>query len=261
MQIINNQINFSELRNQYRQASPFPHIVIDNFLDQKLCKDIEKVFPDHNASFWLKYNNPIEKKLLYNHLDDKMPLLIKNTLLSLNKNNFLNRLTELTGITNLVSDPELHGGGMHCTKKGGKLDVHIDYSIHPKMQMERRLNLIVYLNSNWQEEYGGELELWDKDVKNCVKKVRPVFNRAVIFSTGDISYHGHPDPLNCPDNMSRKSLALYYLTKPRKKATQRFKARFVARPQDPKDSAIENFRLQRSGLQTAKDLYEVDGKE
>lgn len=258
MQIISDKINFSELKERYVNAEPFPHIVIDNFLDEKFCEKLANNFPDHNADFWLKYNNPIEKKLLYNHLDNNMPPVIKDTLLYLNGDHTLKCIAELTGIENLVSDPDLHGGGMHCSKRGGKLDIHIDYSIHPKMNLERRINLILYLNKDWKEEYGGNLELWDKDVQNCIVKVRPVFNRAVIFNTGDISYHGHPDPISCPDNISRKSLALYYLTTPRKDATHRFKARFVARPQDSKDPEIEAFRIKRSGLDTAKDLYETN---
>ncbi len=169
-------------------------------------------------------------------------------------------LGDLTGIKGLVSDPDLHGGGMHCSKKGGKLDIHLDYSIHPKMKMERRINLILYLSKDWKEEYGGALELWDKDVQNRVQKIMPVFNRAAIFNTSDISYHGHPDPITCPDNIARKSLALYYLTPPQEGITERFKAKFVARPQDPKDKEIEEFRLKRSGLDTAKSLYESDNK-
>lgn len=257
MKVIND-INFSSLRDQYINAEPFPHIVIDNFLNKEVCEKVLKVFPDHNAEFWMKYNNPIEKKLLYNHLDDNMPKFIKEVLLYLNGDKFLKCLTELTGVENLHSDPDLHGGGMHCSKRGGKLDIHIDYSIHPKMLLERRMNLIIYLNQDWKSEYRGELELWDKDMTHCIKKVTPLFNRAVLFDTGDISYHGHPEPLQCPEDMSRKSLALYYLTEPREGATQRYKARFVARPQDPKDQEIEEFRIKRSGLDTAKTLYETD---
>lgn len=260
MKIINDKINFAELRDKYVNAKPFPHIVIDNFLDEEFCEKLADNFPDHNADFWLKYNNPIEKKLLYNHLDDNMPKIVKDTLLYLNDGYILKCLEQLTAIDDLISDPGLHGGGMHCSKKGGKLDIHIDYSIHPKLNLERRINLIIYLNKDWKSEYGGNLELWDENVQNCVQKIAPVFNRAAIFNTGDISYHGHPDPINCPENISRKSLALYYLTTPREEATQRFKARFVARPQDSKDPELEEFRLKRSGLSTAKDLYESDKK-
>ena len=110
-------IDFSKLKNEYLTNEPYPHIVIDNFLEDKLCRDLEISFPNHNEDFWLKYNNPVEKKLLYNKLDNIMPKKIKDTLLDLNNKWFLKNLKDLTNINNLVSDPKLHGGGMHCTKR------------------------------------------------------------------------------------------------------------------------------------------------
>ena len=107
---------------------------------------------------------------------------------------------------------------MHALKRGGKLDMHLDYSIHPHLKLERRLNLIVYLNSGWKEEYGGHLALWDSEMKGCVVKAAPIFNRAVLFQTSDISYHGNPEVVQCPETMMRKSIALYYLTPPRPNA-------------------------------------------
>lgn len=257
---INPEINFADLQPTYVRAKPFPHIVIDNFFDRNHLQELQNSFPDHDKDFWLKYNNPIEKKLLYNHLDQNMPEKIKRTLIELNDFPFLKSMTALTGIENLISDPELHGGGMHCTKRGGKLDIHIDYSIHPKLKLERRLNLIVYLNEGWKQGFNGELELWNHDAKECIKKIQPLANRAVIFNTDDTSFHGHPDPLNGPHDFSRKSIALYYLTVPREQVTERYRARFVARPEDPKDQAIEDFRRERSGLNTGQQLYDVDGK-
>jgi len=253
-----NSIDFSKLRNEYIRNDPYPHIIIDNFLEEKLCKDLEMSFPKHKEDFWLKYNNPVEKKLLYNKLDNIMPERIKDTLLLLNDSWFLKKLEVLTNIGNLVSDPKLHGGGMHCTKRMGKLDVHIDYSLHPELKLERRINLILYLNSDWDESYGGDLELWNKDMSQCVKSIEPKFNRAVIFNTTDISYHGHPSPLMCPEDKCRKSLAWYYLTKPQENVSQRYRAKFVARPSDPKDSKIEKFRKDRSELSNTKKLFDIE---
>ena len=187
-----------------------------------------------------------------------MPERIKDTLLLLNDSWFLKKLEVLTNIGNLVSDPKLHGGGMHCTKRMGKLDVHIDYSLHPELKLERRINLILYLNSDWDESYGGGLELWNKDMTQCVKSIEPKFNRAVIFNTTDISYHGHPSPLMCPEDKCRKSLAWYYLTKPQENVSQRYRAKFVARPSDPKDSKIEKFRKDRSELSNTKKLFDIE---
>ena len=253
-----NNIDFLKLKNEYLSNTPYPHIIIDNFLEKEICEELEKCFPNHNEDFWLQYNNPVEKKLLYNKLDDTMPIKIKEVLLSLNNNWFLEKLYDLTTINNLISDPKLHGGGMHCTKRMGKLDVHIDYSLHPELKLERRINLILYLNSDWDSTYGGELELWNKDMSKCIKKITPKFNRAIIFNTTDISYHGHPSPLMCPENKCRKSLAWYYLTEPQVDVTKRYRAKFVARPSDPKDDKIERFRKDRSQLSKTKNLFDVE---
>ena len=99
---------------------------------------------------------------------------------------------------------------MHEIKKGGLLKIHSDFNKHPNLKLDRRLNVLIYLNKNWKEEYGGHLEFWDKEMKYCKTKILPIFNRMVVFSTTDFSNHGHPDPLNCPDLVSRKSIATYY---------------------------------------------------
>ncbi len=252
------KIDFQTLSKEYKNNKPFPHIVIDNFLKDDFCKQIEQSFPDHTEKFWLKYNNPVERKLLYNHLDSAMPKKIKNLLLSLNEPWFLNYLENLTGIRNLISDPKFHGGGMHCTKRYGKLDVHVDYSIHPELNCERRINLILYLNSDWDDAYGGNLEFWDTEINNCIKSIKPKFNRAVIFNTSDISFHGHPNPLMCPKNKCRKSLAWYFLTEPQKGVTERYRAKFVARPNDPKDKETEDFRKKRSEVSKKNKLFEME---
>ena len=138
----------------------------------------------------------------------------------------------LTGIENLISDPYFLGAGLHQIPRGGKLAVHADFNRHNKFPLDRRLNILVYLNKDWKEEYGGHLELWDRDMSKC-KKIAPLFNRMVVFPVTDWAYHGHPEPLTCPEGRTRKSIALYYYTNGRpenevkkgKKSTQ-----FVPRP-------------------------------
>ena len=125
---------------------------------------------------------------------------------------FLWFLEQLTGVPGLIPDPHLRGGGLHEIKRGGALGVHADFNFYQRLNLYRRLNLLVYLNENWQEAWGGELELWDRTGTRCVQRISPVFNRAVIFDTSNFSYHGHPRPLQCPEERSRKSLALYYYT-------------------------------------------------
>ena len=119
-------------------------------------------------------------------------------------------LQVLTGIEKLIPDPHFVGGGLHQIVQGGFLKIHADFNWHGDLDLHRRINLLVYLNKNWKEEYGGHLELWDKEMKNCEERVLPVFNRCAIFTTTSDSWHGNPAPLTCPEGWTRKSLALYY---------------------------------------------------
>jgi len=130
----------------------------------------------------------------------------------LNSMSFLEFLSAVTGIQNLIPDPGFEGGGLHQILPGGKLGVHADFNKHRSFGLDRRLNVLVYLNKDWREDYGGHLQLWDREMRACEAKVLPVFNRVMVFGTTDFTYHGHPDPLQCPNGMTRKSLALYYFT-------------------------------------------------
>ncbi|TYO60757.1 2OG-Fe(II) oxygenase, partial [Bradyrhizobium hipponense] len=121
-------------------------------------------------------------------------------------------LERLTGIEGLIPDPYLLGGGLHMIPRGGRLAIHADFNIHKKLRLDRRLNLLLYLNYDWKEEWGGALELWDKDVKTKERAYLPIANRMVVFSTTDTAYHGHPDPLRSPKGKYRRSIALYYYT-------------------------------------------------
>jgi hypothetical protein len=128
-------------------------------------------------------------------------------------------LQELTGIKEtLLPDPYLEGGGYHEIKPGGLLKVHADFNKHQFTMLDRRINLLVYLNKDWEESYGGHFELWNTKMTKSYRKVLPVFNRLAIFSTTDFSYHGHPDALSCPPDRSRKSIALYYYSNGRPKS-------------------------------------------
>src|SRR6202040_262421 len=130
----------------------------------------------------------------------------------LNSITFLEFLSAVTGIPNLISDPSFEGGGLHQIVRGGKLAIHADFNRHRNYGLDRRLNLLLYLNKDWREEYGGHLQLGDREMSACQAKVLPLFNRVMIFGTTDFTYHGHPDPLQCPEAMTRKSLALYYFS-------------------------------------------------
>lgn len=198
-------------KQEYVSAKPFPHVVLDDFLPRAAAEDLQLSFPGPRAISWKDKTHEHSKKLASNREED-MPPAIRQFLLQCNSSIFLSFLEDLTGIAPLIPDPHYEGGGMHQIETGGYLDVHADFNHHHIYNLDRRLNMLLYLNRDWKEEYGGHLELWDRDMKTCVKKVLPIFNRCVIFTTSDYSFHGHPVPLTCPPGETRKSLALYYYT-------------------------------------------------
>lgn len=197
------------LREQYVNARPFPHIVLDNLFPNEVLEEVLDDFPRPDEIAWRKFDNPTEKKLGYWHENPLRPR-IQLFLYEMNSAPLLQFLEALTGIEGLVSDPYYGGAGPHQIERGGFLKVHVDFNWHPLLKLDRRLNLLVYLNKDWKEEYGGHLELWNRDVSRCEQKVLPVFNRTVVFSTTDFSYHGHPTPLACPGGWTRKSVSFYY---------------------------------------------------
>jgi hypothetical protein len=217
-----------EIGKQYQQNSPYPHIVLENFLNPEALDQCIAEFNKLNETDgWINYVHFNENKRGLNKID-LLPETIRSTITELNSNEFLQFLSTLTGIKNLVSDDMLEGGGVHQSKRGGYLNIHADFTVHPHHRhWQRRINVLVYLNKDWQDEWGGQLELWDKQMKACEKKISPVFNRCVIFNTDADSYHGHPEPMTCPEGRFRRSIALYYYTieeKPFRRATY-YKAR------------------------------------
>ncbi len=129
-----------------------------------------------------------------------------------NSGPFVNLLSQITGIPNLLPDPSLHGGGLHETRNGGKFKIHRDFDRHPRTGLENRLVFITYLNKAWQPEWNGALELWDEDAKACVVKIEPEFGCSLIMCNGHHNFHGHPNTLDVPEGRSRRSIAAYYYT-------------------------------------------------
>ena len=195
----------------YQSNSPYPHIVLDGFLKNQAADKLAHVFPRPDEDFWIRTQIKDEVKSASTK-ESRFPESIRSALYALNSAPVIEFLETLTGISGLIPDPFFQGGGIHQTLPGGKLGVHVDFNQLPKTHLYRRLNLLVYLNQNWQESYGGHLELWDSEGKKCHQKIAPLFNRCVIFTTTTTSYHGHPLPLTCPPQRTRNSLALYYYT-------------------------------------------------
>lgn len=194
----------------YSSADPFPHIVIDNFLPQSAIDTLVDEFPDPQNSIWSeRIKDPYQVKLAFYNIDSAPPN-IRDVFYQLNSATTLQALEKLTGEAPLISDPYFYGGGMHQIERGGHLTVHADFARPKHLPIFRRLNLILYLNKEWDASFGGCFELWSRDCKKKVKEVAPVANRVIIFTTDPTSYHGHPTPLTCPPDRARRSLALYY---------------------------------------------------
>jgi hypothetical protein len=195
----------------YQTADPFPHTVIDAFLAPGLVQRVAAEFAAMDRSSWRRSNSAHERKLSTED-ESRFGPFTTRVIAALNSGSFVDFLERLSGISGLMADPHLRGGGLHEIEPGGKLDVHADFNLYERLKVYRRLNLLLYLNPSWQDTWGGHLELWTADGKTKVKSIGPMFNRAVIFDTSNRSYHGHPHPLACPSGESRKSIALYYYT-------------------------------------------------
>ena len=215
------------LNKNYTERSPFPHLIVDHLFPNDVIEAVTQEIPDNpnitdkncvKCSQWC-YNNPnvqirkstFDNERYFGPATLSMFKFLKSPI-------FVQFLEQLTGIQDLISDPKYYGSGIHQTLSEGFLQIHADFNRHSKYDMHRRINVFVYLNPIWETNYGGDLELWSRDnniMKVCGAKIAPLMNRFVAFTCTDFSYHGHPHPLSCPSNRSRRSLALYYYTKTR----------------------------------------------
>ncbi|MEE4453634.1 2OG-Fe(II) oxygenase [Novosphingobium resinovorum] len=194
----------------YRQGDPFPHVVVDDFLDRDFLRRVLGEFPD---SAGRDYFDRDQERLKFQFRPDQCAGPHTRMLFAeLNSRAFLAFLSEMTGIRGLIADPYHAGAGLHETRRGGHLGIHADFPHHGRMKVERRLNLLIYLNEDWSPDYGGALELWDRAMKARCRSVLPEIGRAVVFSTDRDTFHGHPEPLACPPGRSRRSIATYYYT-------------------------------------------------
>ncbi|HAC57075.1 2OG-Fe(II) oxygenase [Parvibaculum sp.] len=209
-----------DLSRHYRSNAPFPHIVIDDFLPSRTIDRLIEDYPyDQSLPVWNDATHRHKDTGEFIQKDKRnirdllrMPPSYRQLIWELNSHYFLDFLSKLSGIKNLLPDPNLRGAGIHQIGTGGFLKVHADFTLQRDFALSRRINLLLYLNRDWPEEYGGHLELWDREIKGPPKRVLPIANRCVIFSTTADSFHGHPKPLTCPEGVYRKSIALYFYT-------------------------------------------------
>lgn len=246
MKFFDKRIDTPMMKAMFQKAQPFPHVVVDGLINQEALRDLLERYPKIEDKSWWHYDNPLERKHAFNDLS-QLDAVFREFFDEANSPEFVAQLANLTDLPDLVPDHTLRGGGLHQIAPGGKLDVHEDFNIHLDMKAKRRVNMIVYLNRDWPEEYGGHLQLWDADMTRCEKKVLPIFNRAVFFRTDMKSNHGHPDPLTCPEGLTRKSLATYYYTPlSDDEVVEYTSTQFKKRPEDPNDPAVEEMRAKRN---------------
>lgn len=230
-------------------TSPYEHFIIDNFLEHELAVQLSNEFLNYDSDYWYNYNNPLENKKSCNNWF-AFPATTYQFFSYLNSTAFIEKLSNLTGV-NLYPDHGLHGGGWHIHGNAGKLNVHLDYSIHPKLHLQRNYNFILYLSPEWDSAWGGSLELWSHNEETnlpneCVKTVECKFNRAIIFNTTQHSWHGFPQPISCPPGAFRKSIASYYLSDPDDTADPRQRVLYAPTEDQKDNSEIHNLIAQRA---------------
>lgn len=205
------------LKKEFNAKKPFRYLMFDNFYPEDVAEEILAAYPTVEDGKW-DGTTYIDQKNKFQKTQFEEGSTLDTVFKEFNSRPFLEWLEKLADFDEeLVGDDELFGGGLHQSVKGAFLNVHVDYNIHPKTKYHRRLNVLVYMNKDWKDEYEGHLELWDlsNNKKELIGKYAPLFNRCVIFETNEISFHGHPKPLNTPEGINRKSLATYFYTKTR----------------------------------------------
>jgi hypothetical protein len=199
------------LATRFKNAKPFPHVVIDNLFSDDLLDELLRETPPIHDDYWVHHDDEHEEKYGLRSAVELGPTGFQLTAF-LHSASFLYFLSELTGIWQLLPDPYLQGAGYSLMPHGAKFDVHCDRNVAYQTGLSRRLALIVYLNKDWRHEYGGQLELWNQDGTRCDAVVEPVFNRTIVFAVDEGCYHGVPSPINSPFGWSRKSFLLYFHT-------------------------------------------------
>ena len=209
-----------DLKKIYLNSKPFPHVVIDDFLSSEFAKRLENDCRNISPNINVSDNFQQKKKFAFNDWS-KMPDSLMKACSFFNSGNFIDFLESITNIKGLISDPFLMGGGLHQTNRGGFLKMHTDFNWHNKIKLNRRINILFYLNSRYEKNWDGQLLLSKKPSKEETKdmiSIEPIANRLVIFNTNDTTFHGHPEPLYFPEDYPRTSLAFYFYT-----STQRSK--------------------------------------
>ncbi len=207
-------LDIPRLTREFRSAEPFPFMMIDPFLDDAFAREVSASYPT--------FSNALERGFTFNFVNEKkkvqvtdpakFPDAVRRLNAAISSPQFCAQLSDITGISALLADEQLVGGGMHIMGSHGRLDVHVDFNLLEDRQLHRRLNILIYLNPLWEAAWGGHIELWDREVKHCHHAFVPSFNRCVVFETSERSYHGVA-AVECPSDVARQSFAAYYYTR------------------------------------------------
>jgi len=247
------------LSNEYQSTKPFPYMKQDNFLDVNFANILQEEILNIPESDWDRYNNPFEQKYT---LRDKynFPSNLRLLFEELQTEDFISKLSTLCGYK-LILDDTRNFWGVHKYDSGDKLDIHTDAGLHPINKLKKQLTLGIYLSSNWKKEYGCELEIWRGDKNTITEKIdsiEPYFNRLIIFTCNDYSWHGNPEPVTCIDNNTKRIfVTISYLSENFTDDNKKVKAYFVSRPTDPIDLEKDKLRLLRSDPDKYKEVYNL----
>jgi len=260
MELLEEHINIPALRKaltEFKGNKPFDHCVVKNFFKPEIAEALSNEFPGYSSDAWFVYENAVENKKALNDWN-MFPPLTYTIFTLLNSKEFI-RYLEIATEACLYADNGLHGGGWHIHGQGGNLNPHLDYSIHPKLGLERKINIIIYISPEMdREEYGGHLGLYDNnsdEAGKVIKEIAPVFNQAVIFDTTQDSWHGMSRTLQQPEGVYRKSLAAYYLTSPCKETASRSRALFSPRKEQRQDKDVLDLIQKRVSEDNCSEVY------
>lgn len=260
--MIREDINWNEVKVNFLSAKPFNHVIIDNFIISEYAKQLSEEFPDYNDLRLLVRDNPLEHKKSLNVWDNFPPLTYR-MFNYFGRIEFLDIMRNLVDNTKLFFDYGLHGGGWHMHSRMGVNNIHLDYNIHPKLNEQRKLNIIIYLTENWNSNWNGGLEFWSHDEekqqpKELIKTIENVYNRAIIFDTTQNSWHGLSKPLDCPENVTRKSLAAYFVQPRPEDTDNRARALFSPRDEQKNDPEIREIIRKRADVNLSSQIYRIN---
>ena len=255
---------FTIASNEYQQTKPYPHFFQDNILDAEFAQALQEEILKIPPNAFDRYENPFEHKWTLRNKHSCPPNLEK-LFTFLESDSFVYQtLSPWVGFA-LIKDPTRHFNGVHLYQHNDKLDIHVDAGIHPSNGLKKQVTLGIYLSKNWKKHYGCDLEIWTGDnaahptpkLLNCKTRIAPLFNRLVLFTCDDYSWHGNPEPANCPEDAKRIFITVSYLSYNNNFENRRQKAYFIARPQDPPDSEKDKLRELRAHPEKYKQVYRI----